>query len=149
VKEYRGGCHCGVVKVIYRTDIETARWPLRHDGCSFCRRHGVAGTSDSAGEVMFDISDTSKVRHYRFAQKTADFLLCGECGVFVAAITHTEDGARAVINARVLDDVSLNFNEVTDVHFDDETPEQRAERRSRYWTPVRESRGSRSCVGLE
>jgi hypothetical protein len=139
VKEYRGGCHCGVVKVIYRTDIDPAHWPLRHDGCSFCRRHGVVGTSDAVGEVIFDIGDASKVRHYRFAQKAADFLLCGECGVFVAAITDTDGGARAVINARVLDDISLNYNEVIDVHFDDETAVQRAERRSRYWTPVRAS----------
>lgn len=137
VNAYQGGCHCGIVKVIYRTDIDPAHWPLRHDGCSFCRRHGVAGTSDPAGEVTFDISDTSKIRHYRFAQRTADFLLCGECGVFVAAITDTAGGARAVINARELEGISLNFNDVNHAHFDDETPGQRAERRSRNWTPVR------------
>lgn len=137
MKEYQGGCHCGVLKVIYRSEIEPAHWPLRHDGCSFCRRHGVVGTSDPAGEVAFEIVDASKVRYYRFAQKTAKFMLCGECGVFVAALTETAGEARAVINARVLDGVSLNFNEVTHVHFDDETPVQRAERRLRNWTPVR------------
>jgi hypothetical protein len=31
----------------------------------------------------------------------------------------------------------LNFSRVTDVHFDDETPVQRAQRRLRHWTPVR------------
>jgi hypothetical protein len=134
--EYRGGCHCGVLKISYRTDIDPAHWPLRHDGCSFCRRHGVVGTADPAGEVAFSIDDGSKVRRYRFAQRTAEFLLCGECGVFVAALTDTTGGRRAVINARVLDGVSLNFNAVTDVHFDDETPAQRSERRSRNWTPV-------------
>jgi hypothetical protein len=36
----------------------------------------------------------------------------------------------------VLDGISLNFNEVTDAQFDDETPMQRAERRLRHWTPV-------------
>jgi hypothetical protein len=135
VKEYRGGCHCGILKVIYRTAIELANWPLRHDGCSFCRRHGVVGTSDPAGEVAFEIGDASKVRYYRFAQKSAQFMLCGECGVFVAALTETAAGERAVINVRVLDGISPNFNEVTDAHFDDETPMQRAERRLRHWTP--------------
>jgi hypothetical protein len=91
------------------------------------------------GEVAFEITDASKVRYYRFAQKTAQFMLCGECGVFVAALTDTAEGARAVINARVLDGISLNFSKVTDVHFDDETPVHRAERRSRHWTPVRAS----------
>ena len=137
MKDYRGGCHCGVLKVIYRTDIEPARWPLRHDGCSFCRRHGVVATSDPAGEVAFEITDASKIRYYRFAQKTAQFMFCGECGVFVAALTDTIDGARAVINARVLDGISLNFNDVSDAHFEDETPLQRAERRLRNWTRVR------------
>lgn len=135
--EYRGGCHCGVLKVIYRTEIDPAHWPLRHDGCSFCRRHGVVGTSDPAGEVAFAIDDDSKVCRYRFAHRTAEFLLCGECGVFVAALTDTAAGARAVINARVLDGISLDFGAVTDVCFDDESPVQRTMRRSRNWTPVR------------
>jgi hypothetical protein len=116
--------------------MDPALWPLRHDGCSFCRRHGVVGTSDPVGEVAFKIGDASKVRYYRFAQKTAEFMLCGECGVFVAALTDTDGGARAVINARVLDGISLNFDRVTNAHFDDETPVQRAERRARFWTPV-------------
>src|SRR5271163_4120605 len=109
MNEYRGGCHCGVLKVVYRTDIDPENWPLRHDGCSFCRRHAVAGTSDPEGEVTLLISDPGKVRQYRFAQKTADFVLCGECGVFVAAVTETPGGRRAVINARVIDGISLDF----------------------------------------
>ena len=111
-------------------------WRLRHDGCSFCRRHGVVGTSDPAGELSVAINDPSKVQYYRFAHRTADFLICGECGVFVAAITDTAQGKRAVINARVLDGVSLNWASVADVHFDDESPSQRTERRSLHWTPV-------------
>jgi hypothetical protein len=72
----------------------------------------------------------------QWAHRTADFLICGECGVFVAAITDTSQGKRAVINARVLDGVSLNWVSVVDVHFDDEGPPQRADRRSLHWTAV-------------
>src|ERR1700681_3518598 len=108
--------------------------PLRRR--SFCRRHGVVGTSDPAGQVTFEVGDASLVRYYCFAQKSAQFMLCGECGVFVAALTETAAGERAVINARVLDGISLDFNEVADAHFDDETPMQRAERRLRHWTPI-------------
>jgi hypothetical protein len=111
-------------------------WRLRHDGCSFCRRHGVVGTSDSPGNLSIDIEDSSKVRYYRFAHRTADFLICGECGVVVAAITDTAQGKRAVINARVLDGGSLDWASGADVHFDDESPPQRADRRSLHWTPV-------------
>jgi hypothetical protein len=145
MREYRGGCHCGLLQVIYRTALDPAQWPLRHDGCSFCRRHGVAGTSDPAGEVAFEIADDSKIRRYRFAQKTAEFLLCGECGVFVAALTETAAGPRAVINARVLEGVVIDDAAVLSVHFDDETPAQRAARRLRHWTPVRAPSGLMDC----
>ncbi len=138
--EYRGGCHCGALKIVYRTEVDPADWPLRHDGCSFCRRHGVVATSDPAGEVEFEYEDDAEIRRYRFAQRSAEFLICGECGVFVAALTETGAGPRAVINARVLDAVSLNFSAVIDARFDEETPMQRAARRSRNWTPVRTER---------
>jgi hypothetical protein len=136
MQEYHGGCHCGALGIIYRTDIDPIYWRLRHDGCSFCRRHGVVGTSDPAGNLSVNIGDPSKVRYYRFAHRTADFLICGECGVFVAAVSDTGEGKRAVINARVLDGVSLMWAAVADAHFDDESPQQRAERRRLHWTPV-------------
>jgi hypothetical protein len=136
MQEFQGGCHCGALGIIYRTEIDPMYWRLRHDGCSFCRRHGVVGASDPAGNLTIHIEDPSKVRRYRFAHRTADFLICGECGVFVAAITDTAQGKRAVINARVLDGVSLDWAAVVDVHFDDESPPQRADRRSLHWTPV-------------
>lgn len=135
--QYPGGCHCGVLKLNYRTQIDPARWPLRTDGCSFCRRHGVVATSDPAGEVSFEVGDSARVRRYRFGHKTAEFLVCGDCGVFVAAITDTDSGARAVINVRVLEGVALNLGSVTAMDFENERPEQRMERRARNWTPVR------------
>ena len=137
MKEYRGGCHCGIVQLTYRTGTEPADWPLRHDGCSFCRRHGVVGTSDANGEVTLKISDASKVRQYRFGQKSADFVVCGECGVFVAAVTESNAGKRAVINARVIDGIALDFSRMSHVSFDDESASERSARRARYWTPVR------------
>lgn len=137
MEEYRGGCHCGALKILYRTNIDPGQWPLRHDGCSFCRRHGVVASSDPAGEIAFDFADPSKVSHYRFAQKTAEFLICRDCGVFVAALCDSADGKRAVVNTRVLENVAINFDRVTQMRFDDETPVQRAERRSRHWTLVK------------
>jgi hypothetical protein len=136
MQEYQGGCHCGALGIIYRTNIDPLYWRLRHDGCSFCRRHGVVGTSDPAGNLSVNIGNPTKVQYYRFAHRSADFLICGECGVFVAAITDTAHGKRAVINARVLDGVSLNWASVVNVHFDGESPLQRDERRSLHWTPV-------------
>jgi len=135
--EYRGGCHCGIVQLTYRTDLEPGRWPLRHDGCSFCHRHGVVATSDPSGEVVFAFAAGREPRRYRFGTRTADFLICGECGVFVAAVTETPGGTRAVINARVLSGVTLDFGKVAVVSLDGESAPQREARRARNWTPVR------------
>ena len=74
-------------------------------------------TSDPAGEVAFENEDDPKIRRYRFAQRTAEFLICGECGVFVAALTETGAGRRAVINARVLDGIALNFSAIAHASF--------------------------------
>jgi hypothetical protein len=134
--EYRGGCHCGALKLIYRTKVEPVHWPLRACGCSFCRRHGSVATSDPAGSVEFEFGEPARVRRYRFGQGTAEFLVCGECGVFVAAVTNTPSGARAVINVQVITNVPLDLARAAAVVFDDERPEHRAERRSRNWTPV-------------
>lgn len=141
MREYHGGCHCGAIEIKYRTDVDPMRWPLRHDGCSFCRRHGVVGTSDPAGSVSIEVLDPAKIQNYRFAHRTADFLICRECGVFVAAITGAHQGRWAVINARVLEEVPLNWNSVVQVRFDEESVTQRAERRALHWTPVMSERG--------
>lgn len=63
-------------------------------------------------------------------------MLCAECGVFVAAIPDTPEGPRAVLNVRVLDSVSLDFEKVTRAQLDGETPAERASRRLRHWTPL-------------
>ncbi len=56
MREYHGGCH-GAIGIIYRTDIDPVNWRLRHDGCSFCRRHGVVGASDPTGNLSVEIED--------------------------------------------------------------------------------------------
>jgi hypothetical protein len=96
----------------------------------------VVGTSDPTGNLSIEIEDPSLVRYYRFSHRTADFLVCAECGVFVAAFTEAAQGRRAVINVRVLDDVLLNWGSIVNVHFDEESPAQRANRRALHWTPV-------------
>jgi hypothetical protein len=134
---YQGGCHCGLIRLTYQTALDPAVWPLRHDGCSFCRKHGVVATSDPAGNVGFEFRDPARVRRYRFGTGSADFLICEACGVFVAAVTATPMGARAVINARVVIDVPLDFNRVTLASLDGESIDARHARRLRNWTPVK------------
>jgi hypothetical protein len=39
---------------------------------------------------------------YRFGSKTADFLLCRDCGVYLGAVMQSARGGFGIINARVL-----------------------------------------------
>ena len=58
---------------------------LRACGCSFCRAHNTCTTSDPNGSVDICAADWSLVRFYRFGTGTADFLICGTCGVVPAS----------------------------------------------------------------
>lgn len=108
---------------------------LRTDTCSFCNKHHAAYTSDPEGGVRIAIDEADLVMRYRFGTRTADFLLCKACGVFVAA--YMPEPALAVVNVNALQaraDFLANDLKVAD--FDAETLEQRLARRKARWTPV-------------
>jgi hypothetical protein len=101
---------------------------LRADNCSFCIKHQAAFTSDPRGELFL-------VARYRFGTMTADFVLCRDCGVFVAAAM-TEPSI-AVVNVNVLEARDAFFqNELRVASFDGESTEQRLARRKARWTPL-------------
>ena len=65
--------------------------------CSFCRSRGPRMVSDPQGYWRFGY-DWSPMEYYRFGTRTCDFLICRGCSVFVAAVSETTMGARAVVN---------------------------------------------------
>ena len=94
---YHGRCHCGALSFTYRTELAPQNWSIRADQCSICRAHGARMTSDPHGFVEFHGEDPSLLRRYRFGQRTADFLICAGCGVYIAATIGT---AKASSNER-------------------------------------------------
>jgi len=66
--------------------------------------------------------------------RTADYLICADCGVYVAAITG--DDARAIVIINALDDQKAFSREPVPVDFDEESREQREARRRLRWMPV-------------
>ena len=57
-------------------------------------------------EGLFEVwaDDWSLVQSYRFGTRTCDFLICRQCGVFIAAVSDmTEAKARAVVNVNCFD----------------------------------------------
>jgi hypothetical protein len=133
---HEGGCHCGAVRLVYESAVPPEQAPVRACRCGFCRRHGSRAISDPEGKVVIDILDGGAIRRYRFGTRTADYLLCGRCGVYVAAVTEGEGGARAVVIVNALDEADRFTQPPDAVDFSGEDAIARRERRLRSWTPA-------------
>src|SRR6516225_3499065 len=102
--EHLGGCHCGNIHVRLRLSKQPEDTPLRACTCSFCRSHSPRIVADLEGLFVVWSDDLSLVENYRFGTRTCDFLICRRCGVFIAAVSKTTAGARAVVNVNCLSD---------------------------------------------
>jgi hypothetical protein len=136
---YHGACHCGAVRAEYETNQPVR---LRQDGCGFCSSRGVKSASDPEGRLA--LTATKRLTRYRFGHKTADFLICPECGTYVATYMESPRGPIGVINV-----VGLNINDlkqlpVTLTSLEGESNEERIARRVSRWTPMSLSEGPAS-----
>jgi hypothetical protein len=134
---HHGKCHCGALSFAYRTELAPSEWSVRADQCSFCRAHGSRVTSDHSGFVEFHAEDPALLRPYRFGQRTADFLVCGRCGVFVGAMIETANGCFAVVSVNALVPPIEGLPAAQPMSFDGESIEQRTRRREARWTPCK------------
>jgi len=88
--------------------------------------------------MRFKIRDKEKLQRYRFGLKTADFLVCRACGVFVGALM-TEDGKSYVtVNANTFKPPPAYDIIAVAKDFGAEDVAGRTSRRSAMWTPVTE-----------
>ena len=133
---FSGGCHCGNLELRFETEIAPERLAVRTCACSFCSRHGARAASDPAGRMQIVVHDSAKLIRYRFALETADFLVCGRCGIYVAAVAGDDLDRHAILNVNVLDDSERFTRAPEPVDYSDESESQRRERRAARWTPV-------------
>jgi hypothetical protein len=134
--QHDGGCHCGNVRVEVRLTRPPSENVIRSCACSFCRSHGTRTVSDPAGRVDIRASDWSLVERYRFGSRTADYLLCRRCGVYIGAVCETEAGLRAVLNTLCLKDRAAFTQEAIQPDYDAETTAARLSRRAANWMPA-------------
>jgi hypothetical protein len=131
---FAGGCHCGALRVRFAPTCAPEDLELRRCGCSFCRKHGATTAVDPHGLLELTILDVDEAVRYRFGTRTADYLLCGRCGVYVAAVLSAEAGAVATLNVAVLDDRDAFTQSPRPVSYEGESPHQRRLRRAETWT---------------
>lgn len=133
---YNGQCHCGKLKASFETQKTPQELGVRTCQCVFCRRHGAINISDTDGIATIDAL-ASNVNRYRFALRTADFLTCKICGVYIAAVMGEGDNIRSTLNVvglRMEDFLSVDE---APMEYGAETTEDRIARRMQKWMPTR------------
>jgi hypothetical protein len=129
-----GACHCGLQRLIFRTNFDPAALPARLCECGFCRRHAPLYVSDPVGQVLFRAGDDKALTRYRFGTHTAEFPICSICGTLLFAKCHSGGSDLAVVNGRILEGVTVS--RIRNAQYDDESEAARMDRRRRTWTPL-------------
>src|SRR5436305_1665234 len=116
-----GCCHCGNVELALETNVRPEELSLRADTCSFCRKHGARTTSDPSGRVVITVHRPEQLLRYLFGLRTADFLVCGHCGIYVAAVIVEGSSSYATVNVNTLDAVDRFTRPLMPVTYEGET----------------------------
>ena len=135
MSQLAGHCHCGAIRVVLETARPAAELPLRACQCSFCRTRGALTSSDPDGHLFVEAAPGS-INRYQFGLGVTDFLLCAECGTYVAAVSEIDGRLMGVAN--VLGAALAGFEGRTPdpMTYDDETPDRRLARRADRWMPA-------------
>jgi hypothetical protein len=133
---YEGQCHCGNLAYVFEATADLAALGLRACQCSFCRAHNARNASDPHGAVRIKVRDGNQLNRYRFGLKTADFLICRTCGVYIGALL-SEDGKDWItVNVNTLLPPPGPDAAVVPLDFGAEDTASRVDRRKSKWTPV-------------
>lgn len=135
-RSYRGSCHCGAIGFTYHTAEDPSAWPVRACQCSFCRAHQVLTTSDPNGRIVLSITKREALSSYRFGERTADFLICRQCGVYIGAVIETPRGKFGIVNLRAFQPIPPGLPEPTPMQYGSESRQERIARRELRWSPV-------------
>jgi hypothetical protein len=136
LRDFRGGCHCGALGYSFRTALPVAQWSVRACQCRFCRAHGALTTSDPDGRLTFLVNQMQALQRYRFGLKTADFILCSRCGVYLGAQIETAPGAVGIINTCAITPLPEDLPAARPADYDSESSSERVTRRQKRWTPL-------------
>jgi hypothetical protein len=133
---HEGRCHCGALGFAYRTSLAPAAWAVRACQCTFCRSHGALTTSDPKGSLTFRIENAGLLVRYRFGLRTAEFLVCAQCGVYLGALIATPKGRFGIINVNALQPRPPDLPQMQAVSYEGESEFERTARREARWTPI-------------
>jgi len=105
--------------------------------CSFCRKHGVRAVADPGGRAEIRVGNPQKLIRYQFGHRAADFLVCANCGVYVAAIMEEGNETFATMIVNAFDNHADFAASAQPVSYDGEDEAGRRQRRRDKWTPAK------------
>ena len=137
MQKLSGGCHCRNIKVEYETSVAPEDARPRACQCSFCRQHQSRAVSDPNGSLRITVKNADLLSRYKFSMKSIEFLICRECGVYVAGFMPdpTDDKAYATLMISTLNDRE-RFPQPNPTVYDAEDRQARTARRRKVWTPA-------------
>ena len=136
MQDYEGSCHCGAIGYVYSCPTPPAEWSVRACQCGFCRGHAALSTSGPRATIEFTAKDPADIGRYRFGLRTADFLLCLRCGVYIGATIKTPQGRFGIINTRALVKPPPDLAVAEPISYDGEDTAGRVSRREQRWSAV-------------
>lgn len=136
MESHAGGCHCGSLQFEFLTAAAPEDMEIRADQCGFCRRHAARAVSDPNGRVIIRVQRQEHLQRYRFGLRTADFLLCSNCGVYVASAMADGDDLYAIVILNAFDAAERFTRTPRPVDYDSEDISARRQRRRTRWTPA-------------
>jgi hypothetical protein len=133
---FAGHCHCGNLSVRFETAKAAAELPLRSCQCSFCTRHGARTTADRESHAVVSVRDTARLSRYQWARRTAEFLVCRECGGYLGAVATIRGRRYMTVNVNLIEDSGRFTGTPVPVDYSSESVEARSDRREATWTPA-------------
>lgn len=132
---FHGACHCGAITVELAFSQPADAFQVRSCQCGFCTRQGSITVSDPAGKATFRIT-ADALSIYSFGTRTARSLLCRRCGVYAGVMQEADGGLWSVANVRGLGIAEFQGRTGDPVRYDQETADERVNRRRQRWTPT-------------
>jgi hypothetical protein len=86
--------------------------------------------------VDFYLREPQALQRYRFAQGSAQFLVCTVCGVYIGAVIEDARGMYATLNLNSMMTAVEDLGDAVPVFYDSEDRDERIARRVSRWTPV-------------
>jgi hypothetical protein len=129
----RGKCHCGTISFSLAWEPDPTEIPARACGCSFCVKHGGLWTSKPNAILKVKVQDSALVSKYAFGTRTAEFHVCGRCGIVPVVTSRIDGHLYALVSVNALEGVDPALLRRSPANFDGEGTNDRLARRKRNW----------------